>query len=139
MSAPTINNYFYGTIGQHIDHVEHQILTIDKEGTIRIEQVENQQSSAPKTRETKIPEFKYIHYKVTDPNKRAEVHAAVTNIVRLPKISQVCTALKQLMKDEQILSSIDQSAMLAELRRLGLPDASEPGFSDKNFFSLYNN
>ena len=141
MSAPTINNYFYGTIGQHIDHVEHQVLTIDKDGSIRIEQVENRESSTSQTHEEnkpEVPEFKYIHYKVTDEKKRKDISMSVSHIVRLPKMSQVCAALKQLMKDEQVLSTIEQSAMLAELRRLGLPNGSVPGFSDQNFYSLYN-
>ena len=141
MSAPTINNYFYGTIGQHIDHVEHQVLTIEKDGTIRIEQVENRESNSLQTHDEskpEIPEFKYIHYKVTDEKKRSEVSFSVSHIVRLPKMSQVCAALKQLMKDELVLSSIEQGAMLTELRRLGLPDGSVPGFSDQNFYSLYN-
>ena len=82
--------------------------------------------------------FKYIHYKVTDEKKRSEVRISVSHIVRLPKMSQVCAALKQLMKDELVLSSIEQGAMLAELRRLGLPDESVPGFSDQNFYSAYS-
>ena len=140
MSAPTINNYFYGTIGQHIDHVEHQVLTIDKDGTIRIEQVENRESHTvptPTENKAELPEFKYIHYIVTDPKKSSEVSISVSHIVRLPKMAQVCAALKQLMKEELVLSSIEQSAMLAELRRLGLPDGATPGFSDQNFYSSY--
>ena len=117
------------------------MLTIEKDGTIRIEQVENRESNSLQTHDEskpEIPEFKYIHYKVTDEKKRSEVSISVSHIVRLPKMSQVCAALKQLMKDELVLSSIEQGAMLAELRRLGLPDGSVPGFSDQNFYSLYN-
>lgn len=80
--------------------------------------------------------FKYIHYDIIDENERLHIHKAVCNIVRLPKIQQICDALAELIKDKKVLSTIDQSAMLAELRRLGMP-ADQPGFSDKNFYSYY--
>ena len=51
-------------------------------------------------------------------------------------MQQICDALAELIKDKKVLSTIDQSAMLAELRRLGMP-ADQPGFSDKNFYSYY--
>lgn len=80
--------------------------------------------------------FKYIHYEVTDDDERLHIHKSVCNIVRLPKMQQICKALAELKKDNKILSSVDQSAMLAELRRLGMP-ADQQGFSDQNFYSFY--
>ena len=80
--------------------------------------------------------FKYIHYKITEESEQLKVHKMVCNIVRLPKMQQVCDALVELMRQEQILSTIDQTAMLTELRRLGLPSDLK-GFSDKNFYSFY--
>ena len=80
--------------------------------------------------------FKYIHYRIIDDAEKLKVHKMVCNIVRLPKMQQVCDALFELMKDELVLSTIDQSAMLSELRRLGLP-SDQKGFSDPNFYSYY--
>lgn len=79
--------------------------------------------------------FRYIHYNVIEETDRVTVHRAIRNIVRLPKMAQVCLALKELKRKEQILSTIEPSAMLAELRRLGLPNGK--GFSDQNFYSAY--
>ena len=80
--------------------------------------------------------FKYIHYDIIDEDERLHIHKAVCNIVRLPKMQQICDALAELIKDKKVLSTIDQSAMLAELRRLGMP-ADQKGFSDQNFYSYY--
>lgn len=80
--------------------------------------------------------FKYIHYTITDEQERLIIHKFVCNIVRLPKMQQICDALAELMRSKKILSSIDQSAMLAELHRLGMP-ADQKGFSDQNFYSYY--
>lgn len=82
--------------------------------------------------------FKYIHYSVTDEQEREHVHKEICNIVQLPKMSQVCNELCTMMKNQRILSSIDRTCMLEELRRLGLPDANTPGFSDQNFYSYYH-
>ena len=88
------------------------------------------------TNNATMPLFKYIHYKITEESEQLKVHKMICNIVRLPKMQQVCDALVELMRQEQILSSIDQTAMLTELRRLGLPSDLK-GFSDKNFYSFY--
>lgn len=100
-----------------------------------------QQSSSEQAKTTpqRIPEdelFKYIHYSITDDEERTRIHKSVCNIVRLPKMQQICGALKELIKDRKVLSTIDQGAMLTELRRLGMP-ADQPGFSDQNFYSYY--
>lgn len=100
-----------------------------------------QQSSSEQAKTTpqRIPEdelFKYIHYSITDDEERTRIHKSVCNIVRLPKMQQICGALKELIKEKKVLSTIDQGAMLTELRRLGMP-ADQPGFSDQNFYSYY--
>ncbi len=80
--------------------------------------------------------FKYIHYSIIDDDERLRIHKSVCNIVRLPKMQQICGALKELIKEKKVLSTIDQGAMLTELRHLGMP-ADQPGFSDQNFYSYY--
>ena len=82
--------------------------------------------------------FKYIHYSVVDEKEREYVNKEICNIVQLPKMSQVCDALCSMMKSQKILTTIDRTCMLEELRRLGLPDANTPGFSDQNFYSYYH-
>ena len=82
--------------------------------------------------------FKYIHYSVVDEKEREYVNKEICNIVQLPKMSQVCDALCAMMKSQKILTTIDRTCMLEELRRLGLPDANTPGFSDQNFYSYYH-
>ena len=81
--------------------------------------------------------FKYIHYEIVDEQERLSIHKQICNIVRLPKMTQICNALNELRKNRKILSTIEQSAMLAELRRLGMPGANRQGFSDQNFYSAY--
>lgn len=100
-----------------------------------------QQSPSEQTEHTieRIQEeklFKYIHYSIIDNDERLRIHKSVCNIVRLPKMQQICGALKELIKEKKVLSTIDQGAMLTELRRLGMP-ADQPGFSDQNFYSYY--
>ena len=148
---PTINNINIGTInsgnkdltinvppGTDISKLIHTFMTDSAEdvsSSVSPESDSGSSSTAPDVK-PEIPLFKYIHYKITEESEQLKVHKMVCNIVRLPKMQQVCDALVELMRQEQILSSIDQTAMLTELRRLGLPSDLK-GFSDKNFYSFY--
>ena len=95
------------------------------------EEVEPEDNSKP------IPEFKYIHIEVTDDKERAQVHKMMCNIVRLPRMQQVCDELYVLMKKRKVLCTINPEAMLKELRRIGLPGEDQEGFSQKNFQHYY--
>lgn len=140
---------FNGSVGQNIAKVDKMIVNMDKDGQI---QVMNAESIETTTASTKTPQpveqqsptsiqekelFKYIHYDIDDDKERVRIHKAICHIVRLPKMQQVIDALKELMDNKRIMRTIKQDAMLAELRRLGLPDSSTTGFSDNNFFSAY--
>ena len=81
--------------------------------------------------------FKYIHYKITTDEERLNIHQQICHITQLDKMQRICKALTTLMREEKILSSIEQSAMLTELRRLGMPNGKTRGFSDQNFYSYY--
>lgn len=81
--------------------------------------------------------FKYIHVAVTDDNERLQIHKQVCNIVRLPKMQQICDELFKLMKNKKVLCTINPDSMLVELRRVGMPSADTAGFSDPNFFHYY--
>jgi hypothetical protein len=140
---------FNAPVGQSIANVEQMDVHLDKDGDIQVMNAESIGSPTAKTETpqqieqqapTSIPEadiFKYIHYDIDDDKERVRVHKAICHIVKLPKMQQVIDALKELMDNKRIMRTIKQDAMLAELRRLGLPDGSTTGFSDNNFFSAY--
>lgn len=81
--------------------------------------------------------FHYIHYAITSPKERVDIHKQVCNIVRLPKMQLICDELYDLMKQRKVLCSINPDAMLEDLKRLGLPSSGQSGFSDKNFYRCY--
>lgn len=129
-------------------HVMHEVNNVET-GGVGIQNVYNNAPEQPlpsaqttpiDQAPTSIPEadlFKYIHYDIDDDKERVRVHKAICHIVKLPKMQHVIDALKELMDNKRIMRTIKQDAMLAELRRLGLPDGSTTGFSDNNFFSAY--
>lgn len=141
--------HFHDKVGQNINNVEHMDVHLDKDGNIQVMNAESIGTTTAKIETpqpveqqapTSIPEeefFKYIHYDIDDDKERVRVHKAICHIVKLPKMQQVIDALKELMDNKRIMRTIKQDAMLAELRRLGLPDGSTTGFSDNNFFSAY--
>lgn len=141
--------HFHDKVGQNINNVEHMDVHLDKDGNIQVMNAESIGTTTAKTETpqqieqqapTSIPEadlFKYIHYDIDDDKERVRVHKAICHIVKLPKMQHVIDALKELMDNKRIMRTIKQDAMLAELRRLGLPDGSTTGFSDNNFFSAY--
>ena len=141
--------HFHDKVGQNINNVKHMDVHLDKDGNIQVMNAESIETTTAKTETpqsveqqapTSIPEeefFKYIHYDIDDDKERVRVHKAICHIVKLPKMQQVIDALKELMDNKRIMRTIKQDAMLAELRRLGLPDGSTTGFSDNNFFSAY--
>lgn len=147
MSEKNFTFNFNAPVGQSIANVERMEVYMDKDGNLQVmnaEQLSAQSETTPQQVEqrtpTSIPEedcFKYIHYYIEDEKERMRVHKAICHIVKLPKMQQVIDALKELMDNKRIMRTIKQEAMLAELRRLGLPDGSTTGFSDNNFFSAY--
>ena len=150
MSEKNFTFNFHAPVGQNIANVEHMDVHMDKDGQIQIMNAESIEATTAPTETpqqveqqtpTSIPEedyFKYIHYYIEDDKERMRVHKAICHIVKFPKMQQVIDALKELMDNKRIMRTIKQEAMLAELRRLGLPDGSTTGFSDNNFFSAYN-
>lgn len=97
----------------------------------------NDFSSVSSESNSDIPLFKYIHVAVTDEKEREQIHRMIHNIVHLPKMQQVCEELYKMMMDRKVLCTINPDSMLAELRRMGLPNGDINGFSDKNFAHYY--
>lgn len=81
--------------------------------------------------------FKYIYHNIINDEERMNIHKAICYAVRIPQMTLVCQALKELMDGKKIYSKVDPQKMLVELRRLGLPDGNTKGFSDQNFYSAY--
>ena len=149
MSEEKFEFHFHAPVGQNIAKVENMTVHMDKDGKIQVMNADNiatpTEQPAPATEPQQpitkpdIELFRFIHYNITDESERVRVHMAVCNIVKLPKMPMVIDALKELIDDKKVMKSIKQDSMLAELRRLGLPDGSVQGFSDNNFFSAYKN
>lgn len=135
--------YFNAPVGQNIAKVDNMIVYMDKEGKMQVMNVDSIEMPTDSPTEPQIPSiseeefFKYIHYNVINKDERIRIHLAICHIVRFPKMQQIIDALKELIEKELILRTVRQESMLSELRRLGLPDGSTPGFSDNNFFSAY--
>ena len=138
----SMSKYNYASGAIHIDH--HKDLNIDVKSVddaIRLmsafmaEDVEPIQAEPVQSPSGEL--FKYIHVAVTSDDERLQIHRMVSNIVHLPRMKQICDELYQLIKKEKVLSSIKPEAMLAELRRIGMPSPDNPGFSDQNFYSNY--
>ena len=143
----TINNINIGTInngnkdltinvppGTDISKLIHTFMTDSAED---VTTDDTSSSSAATNESQEIEEFKYIHIEVTDDKERAQVHKMMCNIVRLPRMQQVCDELYTLMKKRKVLCTINPEAMLKELRRIGLPGEDQEGFSQKNFQHYY--
>lgn len=109
----------------------------DDSSSVSPESNSGSSSPAATNESQEIEEFKYIHIEVTDDNERAKVHKMMCNIVRLPRMQQVCDELYILMKKRKVLCTINPEAMLKELRRIGLPGEDQEGFSQKNFQHYY--
>lgn len=148
MSENKFEFHFHAPVGQNIANVQQMDVHL-KDGQIQVMNAEsigtpNTPTETPQPVEKQAPTsiqeeelFRYIHHDVEEKDI-VRTHNAIRRIVKLPKMPQVMEALKELMLDKRIYRTIRQDAMLAELRRLGLPDGSTPGFSDNNFFSAYN-
>ena len=152
------NNIYIGTLNDHSqDHSKHVTINApgaDVSALVRnffAEDVTPEYSSSPASdnrpkndfssvsseSNSDIPLFKYIHVAVTDEKEREQIHRMIHNIVHLPKMQQVCEELYKMMKDRKVLCTINPDSMLAELRRMGLPNGDINGFSDKNFAHYY--
>lgn len=156
-----MSNYNYAPGAIHLDH--HKDLNIDVKSVdeaVRLmstflsehaEDITPEYSSSPASdnrpkndfssvsseSNSDIPLFKYVHVAVTDEKEREQIHRMIHNIVHLPKMQQVCEELYKMMKDRKVLCTINPDSMLAELRRMGLPNGDINGFSDKNFYRCY--
>ena len=131
MSRP---NFFNSKVVYHDNSREYNIDARGKDLTSILQICETEEVTPVQDEEDF---FKYIHVAVTSDQERMQIKRMAHNIVKLPRMKQICDELYALIKKEKILSTIKPEAMLAELRRIGMPSADTPGFSDQNFYSKY--
>ena len=133
------NNIYIGTLNDHSqDHSKH--VTINNPGadvsslvrSFFAEDVESVQDVDDS------PLFKYIHPSVTDDAEQRQIDREVRNLVRALPLSEICRYLRQMYKEKRVYLNVKTDAMFAELHRLGMPDESNQGFSQKNFQNYFN-
>ena len=82
--------------------------------------------------------FKYIHPSVTSLEEKQQISKEVQNLVRALPLSEICRYLRQMYKDKRVYLNVRTEAMFDELHRMGMPDESNQGFSQKNFQNYFN-
>lgn len=87
---------------------------------------------------TTIPFFKYIHPCVTKESEKHQIHEEIQNLVRSLPLPEICRYLRQMYKDKRVYLNVKTEAMFDELHRMGMPDESVQGFSQKNFQNYFN-
>ncbi len=85
-----------------------------------------------------IPLFKYIHPSVTEDNEKWQIHREVQNLVQYLPLTEICKYLRQMYKEKRVYLNVKAEAMYNELHRLGMPDETTQGFSQKNFQNYFN-
>lgn len=82
--------------------------------------------------------FKYIHPSITSLEKKKQISGEVKNLVRSLPLPEICRYLRQMYKDKRVYLNVKADAMFDELHRMGMPDESVQGFSQKNFLNYFN-
>lgn len=82
--------------------------------------------------------FKYIHPSVTSLEEKQQISKEVQNLVRALPLSEICRYLRRMYKDKRVYLNVKTDAMFDELHRMGMPDESNQGFSQKNFQNYFN-
>jgi len=85
-----------------------------------------------------IPHFRFIHPSITDDRERLQIHREIENLVRTLPMPEICRYLRQMYKDKRVYLNVKTDAMFDELHRMGMPDESVQGFSQKNFQNYFN-
>ena len=82
--------------------------------------------------------FKYIFPSIVDDDERLRVHREVCNLVQNYPMTEICSHLMQMKKDEKVYLGVRPELMFAELQRLGMPGEDVTGYSYKNFMHHFN-
>ena len=82
--------------------------------------------------------FKYIHPSITSLEDKKQISNEVKNLVRALPLSEICRYLRQMYKEKRVYLNVRTDAMFDELHRMGMPDESVQGFSQKNFQNYFN-
>lgn len=157
-----MSNYNYAPGAIHLDH--HKDLNIDVKSvddairlmstfmSDRAEDVTPEYTSSPASdnrpkndfssvrpeSNSDIPLFKYIHPSVIAEDEKRQIHLEIQNLVRHLPLPEICKYLRQMYKQKRVYLNVRTDAMFDELHRMGMPDESNQGFSQKNFQNYFN-
>ena len=95
-------------------------------------------SSVSSESHSDIPIFRFIHPSITDDRERLQVHREIKNLVRTLPLPEICRYLMEMRKNNRVYLSVKPEIMFDELHRMGMPDESVQGFSQKNFQNYFN-
>ena len=144
----------------HVDKYNHREVNINGNVTIPFEHVRNffaedvtpEYNSSPASdnrpkndfssvrpeSNSDIPLFKYIHPSVIAEDEKRQIHLEIQNLVRHLPLPEICKYLRQMYKQKRVYLNVRTDAMFDELHRMGMPDESNQGFSQKNFQNYFN-
>jgi len=133
---PTINNYYYGNIGQKIDHVDTVNFRMDGDGQVHFGEVDSMNDTTATRGKTRREEemFHFIHPGIDD-DEGWQIHDAVKRLIAYQKVPEICIFLKDMKQKGKVMLPPSPTIMYNELLRLGLPTGK--GFSEKNFANYY--
>ena len=153
------NNIYIGTFNDHSqDHSKHVTINApgaDVSALVRnffAEDVTPEYTSSPASdnrpkndfssvrpeSNSDIPLFKYIHPSVIAEDEKRQIHLEIQNLVRHLPLPEICKYLRQMYKQKRVYLNVRTDAMFDELHRMGMPDESNQGFSQKNFQNYFN-
>lgn len=82
--------------------------------------------------------FKYIHPSITAEDEKRQIHLEIRNLVQHLPLPEICKYLRQMYKQKRVYLNVKSESMFDELHRMGMPDESNQGFSQKNFLNYFN-
>ena len=129
------NNYYnYGIVNN--DHSKH--VTIDARGSNVADIVRAALAEDVEPVEDDENMFRFIHPSVTSLDEKKQISGEVRNLVRSLPLPEICRYLRQMYREKRVYLNVKTDAMFDELHRMGMPDESVQGFSQKNFQNYFN-
>lgn len=132
----SMSNYNYAPGAIHIDH--HRDITINANGTNAADLLRAALAEDVEPVEDEGDFFKFIHPSVTSLEEKKQISEEIKNLVRSLPLPEICRYLRQMYKDKRVYLNVKTDAMFDELHRMGMPDESVQGFSQKNFQNYFN-
>ena len=102
------------------------------------EDIQAEDVKPAESQQEQIQLFKYIFPSIVDDDARLRVHREVCNLVQNYPLTEICSHLMQMKKDEKVYLGVRPELMFVELQRLGMPGEDVQGYSYKNFMHHFN-